>query len=282
MGHDIPEVDLSACHALPYPYSIEIYTAGEVTGCSSVQVLQTSYRFRCYMLVWVTQGESHQWLDFELIQATRGTLIVVKPEQVHSFGSETDWQGWVMLFHPEALPRDPLAELSIGQLPCINCYNDETVAVFTQALSQISQDYRNNSIPQLLQYQLYALLTRILSLRNTLTNVAANNTSTRLLAFDDLINHHFRQQHNVAFYAESLNCSEKSLNRASRQVDHRTAKQRIDERIVLEAKRLLIHSPESAVTIGIELGFSEATHFGKFFKRKTGQTPLEFRKTVFK
>ncbi|WP_158308534.1 AraC family ligand binding domain-containing protein [Pseudoalteromonas sp. BSi20495] len=106
-------------------------------SCSTAQITQTSYRYGCYMLVWVTQGKSQQWLDFKMMQAAAGTLIVVKPgQQVHCFGSDTDWQGWVMLFQPEALKRAVSSEIDIEQLPSISHYSDETVSVFTQ----ITQD----------------------------------------------------------------------------------------------------------------------------------------------
>ena len=56
-----------------------------------------------------------------------------------------------------------------------------------------------------------------------------------------------------------------------------TAKQVVDLRIALEAKRLLVHSGATVAQIGHRLGFSEATNFVKFFRRLAGVTPLEFR-----
>ena len=57
----------------------------------------------------------------------------------------------------------------------------------------------------------------------------------------------------------------------------RTAKEMIDERVALEAKRLLAHTCSSLAEIGCQLGFSEATNFVKFFKRTAGMTPSTFR-----
>lgn len=51
----------------------------------------------------------------------------------------------------------------------------------------------------------------------------------------------------------------------------------VTDRIVLEAKRLLVHSLLPVANIGYELGFSEATNFVKFFHRGTRQTPGAFR-----
>lgn len=264
--------------AKPPPYTIEVFSATDLMQRSSKRVFSASYQYRCYMLVWVTAGKTQQWLDFEPIILTAGTLAIVKPEQIHSYGTDRDWQGWIMLFQPETLSQTALAELDTSQLPNISHYSSDTAKVLTQSLFQLYQD-NTHSVPSLLlRYQLYALLIRILTLQEEKNAVPSSKSTARLSKFDELINRYFKQQHDVAFYAKSLHCSEKSLNRASLQADSRSAKQRIDDRIILEAKRLLLHSSESAVSISEELGFQEATHFNKFFKRKTGQTPIGFRK----
>jgi AraC-like DNA-binding protein len=81
----------------------------------------------------------------------------------------------------------------------------------------------------------------------------------------------------VLDYAQRLGYSESTLSRACVAVAGRTAKEEIDARIALEAKRLLVHSPAPAANIGHQLGFSEPTNFLKFFRRTVGSTPLEFR-----
>lgn len=56
----------------------------------------------------------------------------------------------------------------------------------------------------------------------------------------------------------------------------------IHERLVLEARRLLFHTPESLKEIAFNLGFSEASYFTRFFKRETGLTPAEYRTSIRK
>jgi AraC-like DNA-binding protein len=57
----------------------------------------------------------------------------------------------------------------------------------------------------------------------------------------------------------------------------RGAKRFIDDRGLLEAKRVLVHTNQSAASIGQQLGFPAATEFAKFFRQRTGQTPTSFR-----
>ena len=88
----------------------------------------------------------------------------------------------------------------------------------------------------------------------------------------------FSQWHQVADYASHLGYTEKSLARAVTASMGITAKTFIAARIVLEAKRLLVHTDLAVSTIGDRLGFDEPTNFSKFFKREEACTPAEFRR----
>ncbi len=77
----------------------------------------------------------------------------------------------------------------------------------------------------------------------------------------------------MALYARQLGCSQKSLGRATLAVTDMSAKAFLTQRIVLEARRLLVHSTAAVATIGDQLGFDEPTNFVKFFRRETGVTP---------
>ena len=69
----------------------------------------------------------------------------------------------------------------------------------------------------------------------------------------------------------------RTLTRASLSATGRTAKQLVDERVALEAKRLLAESDLAVAEVGARLGFSEATNFGRFFARTVGSSPGQFR-----
>ena len=81
----------------------------------------------------------------------------------------------------------------------------------------------------------------------------------------------------VEDYAEEMGCSVRTLTRASLAVTGRTAKQVVDDRVALEARRLLACSPMSVAEVGRHLGFPEPTNFGRFFHREVGTSPGQFR-----
>jgi AraC-like DNA-binding protein len=81
----------------------------------------------------------------------------------------------------------------------------------------------------------------------------------------------------VEEYAARLGCSVRTLTRASLAATGRSAKQLIDDRVALEAKRLLAHTDQPVADIGRVLGFPEPTNFGRFFAREVGFSPGHFR-----
>jgi AraC-like DNA-binding protein len=85
----------------------------------------------------------------------------------------------------------------------------------------------------------------------------------------------------VSGYALEMNVSEKRLTNATTKTIGKSPKTIIDERVMLEAKRLLIHTNLSMKEIGYDLGFEDPTYFIKYFRKHTNKTPIEFRESYF-
>jgi AraC-like DNA-binding protein len=97
------------------------------------------------------------------------------------------------------------------------------------------------------------------------------------LQFKALIEKNYKEQRPVIYYTKLLHVSIKVLSKTTQEIVGRTPKQLIDDRVLLEAKRLLVNSTNAGKTIGYELGFNEPTNFIKYFRRHTGMTPVDFR-----
>ena len=93
-----------------------------------------------------------------------------------------------------------------------------------------------------------------------------------------LVEGHFREKHKVIDYAELLNKSPKTLSNLFTKYNNKTPLQVISDRIILEAKKLLLLSKQSSKEIAYSLGFSEPSHFSKFFKNQVGTSPINFKK----
>ncbi len=97
--------------------------------------------------------------------------------------------------------------------------------------------------------------------------------------YNILVEQHFKEKHQVSDYAEMLFKSPKTLSNFFKKNDAPSPLKIINDRIIAEAKRLLLYSDKSAEEIAYELGYNEPSHFSKFFKKHTNTTPLSFRKS---
>lgn len=96
--------------------------------------------------------------------------------------------------------------------------------------------------------------------------------------YNFLVETHYRTQHQVKFYADQLYKSPKTLSNLFALYNHKSPLLIIQERVMMEAKRLIVYTDKAAKEISYELGFEDAGTFGKFFKRHTGLATSEFKK----
>lgn len=95
--------------------------------------------------------------------------------------------------------------------------------------------------------------------------------------FNLLVEAHFKTEHSVSFYAEQLCKSPKTLSNLFAIFNQKTPSQIIQERITVEAKRLLCYTDRSIKHICFELGFEDVSYFSNFFKKNTGISPSDIR-----
>ncbi|AIX08243.1 MULTISPECIES: AraC family transcriptional regulator [Bacillus] len=250
--------------------------------------MKITYRYEFYMLICVTEGMCTQWVDFEPISCKKGTLIVVTPGQVHNFGQDENWDGWVILFREEfLLPASlTLSELNltfdIGRTPNSLTLNNTELHRANTLIEQMVQDsliqVAKEDVHMLLRYQLYAFVAWLNIIHKQKNIPTTSQVSQKFLKFQELVEKNYAKLHHVSDYAALLNCTEKTLTRVTVAAVGISAKAFISARISLEAKRLLMHTDYLISDIAEMLNFQETTHFSKFFKRETGYTPIEFRK----
>lgn len=121
--------------------------------------------------------------------------------------------------------------------------------------------------------------TRLLKAKEGIIETQKSSKVDLLRAFNVLVEQHFKNEHSVSFYAEKLFKSPKTLSNNFAKLN-RSPLQIIHQRIVLEAKRLLTYTDKSAKEIAYDIGFDDASHLSRLFKKYTSQSPSEFKKTL--
>jgi len=248
----------------------------------------------CHLIA-VTEGDFSHLVDFVPIRCRIGSLLLVKPGQVHTFDFDSAWDGWLVVFKPEVMPANHGLRLTANindifeSLPTLMeppADEQQAALVIISQMLRDSEKYRDQAEGNLLmRTALYYLLLRLQLFVNSSVNLQdaiGKAASSRFQLFKMLVEDWLRTQHRIHQYAMKLGCSEKSLNRSVLTVTGVTAKTYLTQRIVLEAKRLLVHTTQPIGAIGIDLGFDEPTNFVKFFKREAGMVPMAFRQLYTK
>ncbi|MNR88722.1 HTH-type transcriptional activator RhaS [compost metagenome] len=240
-------------------------------------------RLHFHILILYTAGEGCHEVDFVPVACRPGTLIHVRPGQVQRYLDIQQLEAQVIFFTSDFLLADAYdghaAPLSVLQL------DEEAFADIRTGFDVIQREYRKSDGNQpsvaILRHQLQALMLQLAREAQVSEHASVIRSRHQKLFF------RFRQQLETEFvrtrqaedYARKLECSPRTLNRASHTVVRMSAKEVIDARVLLEARRLLAYTSLPISRIAGMLGFTESTNFVKFFRREAGVLPGEFRKT---
>lgn len=123
--------------------------------------------------------------------------------------------------------------------------------------------------------------TRLLKSKEGFVKTTKNTKIDLLRAFNILVETHFKTDHSVSFYAGKLFKSPKTLSNTFAKLNT-SPLQIIHNRIVLETKRLLIYTDKTAKEIAYEVGFEDASHLSRLFKKNTSLSPSDFKKQLKK
>lgn len=141
-----------------------------------------------------------------------------------------------------------------------------------------TSDNIQNDILQVLLKRLIIITTRLARAEYIPVKKMQDDKFHIIRKYNLLVEFNFRKHHSVSFYAEQLHKSPKTLSNLFAIYNHKTPSQVIQERILVEAKRLLSYTDKSVKEIAYELGFEDIPYFSNVFKKHTRLSPLDFRK----
>lgn len=154
-------------------------------------------------------------------------------------------------------------------------------------ICEIINQEMSRSTPDLsiIRHLLSALFIMIESERKKLTGNEDSGNSTQnetFINFLKILEDNFYRPLGVEFYAEKLFMSSRNLNMICQKIMNQSVSEIIETRKLTEAKNLLTTTTKSISEIGYELGYNEKSYFSNVFKKKSGQTPTEFREEMRK
>lgn len=248
------------------------------------------HRHNFYLCVLFTKGRGIHDIDFQQYQLQRGSLFFLKPGQTHFWKFSELPEGYIF-FHTKEFFEIHFSRTRLEQYPFYYTRNsspiltiegteiEKTAKKFVELFKEYNEDmpYKQQKIANLLQV-LYIDLSRNYTKFSEGGNISSFAYLETLQKLEKLIEKFYTEEKNAGFYAEKLNITSKHLNRIVKETLGKTTSNLIMERVMLESKRLIIHSEQNLTEIAEILGFLDYTYFSKLFKSKTGATPTEFRK----
>ncbi|WP_328413180.1 AraC family transcriptional regulator [Streptomyces violaceus] len=240
-----------------------------------------------HYLIAVTEGELRHDVDHLTRTVGPGQWLWVRPGHTQCWHPPGAARGTFILFEPDVLRPDIarlLAPLTAHEAPAVlSPHPDDAVWLQQTALQLLDEHRALGRRPLDVHHALRRSLLESLLLRlanapgiisaDTSAGTSRGDTYGR---FADALELHFRELHRAADYADLLGCSVRTLSRAAREATGKGVRELIDERRLLEARRLLGNARWDARSVAAHLGFTDPANFGRFFRDRTGLTPAAF------
>ncbi len=243
-----------------------------------------------YLCVLFLEGTGVHEIDFRTYDIAPGNIFFLRPGQTHFWNFETRPEGFIF-FHSQSFYELYFLGHGLSHFPFYcSLQNPPVIKAPPKVLDPLrkkfeeaSLEYRGNAILREIKILnlingIYIELTRCYADRADLDSPASPSYSTLLNRLEVLIDSHFREEKFPKFYADRLNITTKHLNRVVKAKLNKTTSELISERVLLEAKRLIVHAPGNLADVAYALDFSDYAYFSKLFKAKTGMSPITFRK----
>ncbi|WP_205501881.1 helix-turn-helix domain-containing protein [Rufibacter psychrotolerans] len=250
--------------------------------------VQAPHKHDFYLLLHIRQGQGTHTIDFTTYDLRPNSVFFLTPGQVHAWDLSPDTQGTLLFFSPDFYQEAPGSE-QLRQFPFFRAWQNPAVlyaeaAQLTPVENLLQDLLREYAQPLSLQTEALRAYLRLLLIFLARLYPAAHaaqdnaNWPFYLYQLEALVEQHYREHHPVKFYADALHLSAKYLNELCKQNLGKTTSDLLQERLVLEARRLLTHSPHLNITqVAHALGFEDNSYFSRFFKKHTGNTPEQFR-----
>ncbi|WP_399083706.1 helix-turn-helix domain-containing protein [Streptomyces sp. BBFR2] len=271
-------LDVPTPHLLPF-------AIGSFDTIGPLSRANFPHRHSFHEIVYVTAGHGAHVVDQARRPLRPPQLSVIVPGQVHHWEQATQLHGWVILFTDDFLlahPGDRDALAALGGCPGRRV-TPAAAPRFTSLVAEMVREYgeRAEGFTSVLQAQLHILIAQALRLPGTPGPAPATGRMPPLAReFTALLARPGAAGRTVRSYADELGVSVGHLAEVVKRSTGRTPGGLIRHAQTVEAKRLLSGSPLSIARIAARLGFADPAYFSRFFRRETGVSPGDFRRSA--
>ncbi|KPI00089.1 transcriptional regulator, AraC family [Actinobacteria bacterium OV450] len=269
--------------ALGAAYGVEVLDFARLRAMDVAGARTRPQRPEFHVLALVVSGRGEHVADFEKYHLRAGSVVSIRPGMVHRWSEVDGVDGPLILFRPGFLP-DLGPALAWDHFTSATWQLDPQVQPHAVLAADHLRDEYDLAVraprlasTALLSHLLAALVLRVLPLEAPSSITGPGRSQDAFLRYRAAVEEHFTKWHHVADYTRVTGYDRRTLTRATRAATGVGAKEFLDQRIVLEAKRLLAHTDLPVNRCARRLGFQDAANFTTFFQRGTGAPPSTWR-----
>lgn len=234
-----------------------------------------SHRHLFYAVYWIHEGNGTHIIDFKEYEIKPDRLFFINPEQVHFLHEAVRLRYSALQFTEDfIMPFSSMGQREIDVFKDMDEEEKGRIALLFKQLYAESVSGLPNATA-VIQSEINTLLLELERMGHTDTFLPI--VPELLQRYKRLIDNNFAKERQVQSYAMQLGISPNYLNVLAKRYFGKSALAMINDRVVLEVKRLLSRTDCDISEIAYIVGFNELSYFSRFFKRNTGMTPIEFR-----
>lgn len=244
-----------------------------------------------FQIVCVFSGEFKIQFDGCSQKHSGGCLITIPSETVHGFLFHPETLGYVisvstdLVSGSEKFKNDLLDKDMLLQLHLININDDSyfkrRIKNYINLIRMEIKNRREDQMDVLLSLINILLLLIKGKIREGSSIIGNRPANVNFVNhFRALINENYKKQWRVSDYAEAMNMSVSTLNRFCNSSFDNSAKNMVQERLIVEAKRELMFTSMPINKIALSLGFNNSAYFSRIFRKIEGVSPFQYRVTV--
>jgi len=247
------------------------------------------YKNKFYAVLYFESAEGSVIIDDQEFNLRPRMFFFINYNQVYSFKDQSRNEGEVLLFtksfynHVYTGNKMIKSDTALHNVSPFISLRSEDLSDINRTFRELRSEYQSNrhSKKEVLCLLLKVFVLKYIrnSSKKDLIDRSVDHKKRLVDRFNDLVNQNYKELKTTSKYAEKLNINPSYLNTLVKEILDITAGQVIKNRIILEAERLLLHTSLSIIEISYELGFTDNSHFGKYFKSIKGISPNNFRKS---
>lgn len=234
-----------------------------------------------YMFILQRKGHFILEVDFKTIELKGPSLCFVAPGQIHQYIDQKNNDGWFLFMESGSVSESYREILDMYQWihQSVSIQENDLIFELSLLLEKTEKDaaHHNSSVERSLADAAIGMIISRLSETpmSQFHHQGRKYTITR--QFKKLISDHFKSIKQIQQYARLLTITPLYLNEVVKDITGYPASFWIQQKIIWEAKRLLVYTTMKVKQIAFELGYDDPVYFSRFFKKATGITALEFR-----